>query len=68
MLGNSEEKGMGGMTWALDEPLDIEAIKERIVQSCEDAAKFLMHAPDDLDALIKEVERLQDRELLWYTT
>ena len=61
---------MSGATWQTetDKPLDIDAIKKRIEQSCEDAAEFLLHAPDDLDALIKEVKRLRDEQLLWYTT
>lgn len=60
---------MSGATWAeMDEPLDIDAIKERIEQTRENMADFMEHAPADLDALIKEVERLRDEQLLWYST
>ncbi len=59
---------MSGATWDMDEPLDIDAIKEHIEQSSENMADFMEHAPADLNALIAEVERLRDQELLWYTT
>ena len=39
--------------------LDLEAIKRRIEQTCEDAGEFIQHAPGDLDALVAEVERLR---------